>query len=143
MANAALLNELVKGLQEAGAKNISEQSVANAMANIAKPIADAIEKGANFNFIGSLTCEEINALQTPLTGDVYLCTNAGTLAGSIPLNVEANTAVIFDGSSWNTFFKIDLDNYETKADAKDKAHNFGILMRKNGFNTLQFIRPIL
>lgn len=33
--------------------------------------------------------------------------------------------------------------YETKADAKAKANAYGILMRENGTNTLQFYRPSL
>lgn len=35
------------------------------------------------------------------------------------------------------------DIYETKVDAKSKAETYGILMRENGTNTLQFYRPSL
>lgn len=36
-----------------------------------------------------------------------------------------------------------ISGLETKADAKQKAETFGLMMRKSGTNTLQFYRPTL
>lgn len=65
----------------------------------------------------------INALSEALASEATARANADTALGE---RIDALDEV-----------------YETKADAKAKANAYGILMRENGTNTLQFYRPSL
>lgn len=58
------------------------------------------------------------------------------------LSAEASARSDADAALGERIAALD-EVYETKADAKAKANAYGILMRENGTNTLQFYRPSL
>lgn len=49
---SAVLENLTKGLQEAGKKNFGVEDSSEAMANLAKPIAEAIQEGVIAGNVG-------------------------------------------------------------------------------------------
>lgn len=83
---------------------------------LADAIGDGIERGSRISFKGAKTVAEINYLPSDQkqAGDMYLCTTSGRLDGKNPLEVNENTAVIWDGESWSKFIEIDLSDYYTK-----------------------------
>lgn len=109
--------ELAAALAATGEKNASENRDRNtSMRAVANDIADAIEKGARIQFKASATCFQINSIpmEQRVPGDIYLATDAGVLVGEVPLAVQPNTAVLWDGRSWKTFLSLNLDNYYNK-----------------------------
>lgn len=86
---------------------------------LADAIWDGIKRGSRLVFKGAKTSEELNGISEKIDGDVYLCTTDGVLEGSVPLDVSANTAVIWDGKSWSKFIEIDLSEYYTKIETDD------------------------
>lgn len=96
-----------------GGSRQANQYVADKLADA---IAEGIERGSRISFKGAKTVAEINYLPSDQkqAGDMYLCTTSGRLDGKNPLEVNENTAVIWDGASWHKFIEIDLSDYYTK-----------------------------
>lgn len=85
---------------------------------LADAIADGIERGAGRAWQGKATAEQLNAipLEDRHGGDMWLCTDGGTLNGQTPITVPPNTVVVWDGDSWSEFIHVDLSAYATKAE---------------------------
>lgn len=107
---------LALGLIDAGDKNIAmteDSDRAQAMRNIAHPIAEAIRRGSRLQFKGFNTAYEINGIpdDEKLPGDIYICTTEGILIGEPPLPVAVNTAVMWGGKSWMPFISLNLQEF--------------------------------
>lgn len=87
---------------------------------LAESICKAIKDGSKIRWKGSATVSEMNVLQPDekAEGDIYLVTDSGVLVGESPLEVQANTIVMWDGASWMEYMRIDLSNYYTKAETQ-------------------------
>jgi hypothetical protein len=85
---------------------------------LADAIADGIDRGAGRAWKGKATVEQLNAIprEDRHGGDMWLCTDGGTLNGQTPITVAPNTVVIWDGDSWSEFIHVDLSAYATKAE---------------------------
>lgn len=85
---------------------------------LADAIADGIDRGAGRSWKGKATAEQLNAipLEDRHGGDMWLCTDGGTLNGQTPITVPPNTVVIWNGDSWSEFIHVDLSAYATKAE---------------------------
>lgn len=85
---------------------------------LADAIADGIDRGAGRSWQGKATAEQLNAipLEDRHGGDMWLCTDGGTLNGQTPITVAPNTVVIWNGDSWSEFIHVDLSAYATKAE---------------------------
>lgn len=85
---------------------------------LADAIADGIDRGAGRSWQGKATAEQLNAipLEDRHGGDMWLCTDGGTLNGQTPITVPPNTVVVWDGDSWSDFIHVDLSAYATKAE---------------------------
>lgn len=85
---------------------------------LADAIADGIDRGAGRAWQGKATAEQLNAipLEDRRGGDMWLCTDGGTLNGQTPITVAPNTVVIWNGDSWSEFIHVDLSAYATKAE---------------------------
>lgn len=85
---------------------------------LADAIADGIDRGAGRAWQGKATAEQLNAipLEDRHGGDMWLCTDGGTLNGQTPITVAPNTVVIWNGDSWSEFIHVDLSAYATKAE---------------------------
>lgn len=85
---------------------------------LADAIADGIDRGAGRSWQGKATAEQLNAipLEDRHGGDMWLCTDGGTLNGQTPITVPPNTVVIWNGDSWSEFIHVDLSAYATKAE---------------------------
>ena len=85
---------------------------------LADAIADGIDRGAGRSWQGKATAEQLNAipLEDRHGGDMWLCTDGGTLNGQTPITVPPNTVVIWNGDSWSKFIHVDLSAYATKAE---------------------------
>lgn len=85
---------------------------------LADAIADGIDRGAGRAWQGKATAEQLNAipLEDRHGGDMWLCTDGGTLNGQTPITVPPNTVVIWNGDSWSEFIHVDLSAYATKAE---------------------------
>lgn len=85
---------------------------------LADAIADGIDRGAGRAWQGKATAEQLNAipLEDRRGGDMWLCTDGGTLNGQTPITVPPNTVVIWNGDSWSEFIHVDLSAYATKAE---------------------------
>ena len=85
---------------------------------LADAIADGIDRGAGRAWKGKATAEQLNAipLEDRHGGDMWMCTDGGTLNGQTPITVSPNTVVIWDGDSWSEFIRVDLSAYATKAE---------------------------
>lgn len=85
---------------------------------LADAIADGIDRGAGRAWQGKATAEQLNAipLEDRHGGDMWLCTDGGTLNGQTPITVPPNTVVVWDGDSWSEFIHVDLSAYATKAE---------------------------
>lgn len=85
---------------------------------LADAIADGIDRGAGRSWQGKATAEQLNAIPLEYRhgGDMWLCTDGGTLNGQMPITVPPNTVVVWDGDSWSDFIHVDLSAYATKAE---------------------------
>lgn len=85
---------------------------------LADAIADGIDRGAGRAWQGKATAEQLNAipLEDRHGGDMWMCTDGGTLNGQTPITVPPNTVVVWDGDSWSEFIHVDLSAYATKAE---------------------------
>ena len=159
-------DELVEGLVEAGNKNFSAADSEEAMENIADPIAKAIKQGGSsgqqqsdwnetdpskVTFIKNKPNlpsrqEMAAAIGVETTraeaAESALQTQINGKASQSALEAETARAEAAESALGERIDALD-DIYETKVDAKSKAEAYGILMRENGTNTLQFYRPSL
>ena len=185
-------------IKHPGGSDAANEIVAD---GLARSIAESIENGINIEFQGEYYCANINAAEKQ-PGYMYTTIDAGTLDGEEPLQVQANTVVLWNGKKFKVFLRLlpndyariieeffrtfrvepylsttsvnpvqnrivtnalnteksereaadaalqeQLDSigdfYETKADAKAKANNWGVGMRYQATNTLKFYRPNL
>lgn len=110
-----------------------------------------IDKGAIDSELNALRNKDselqnkINSNQYQTEASIANETSAREAADTeLQSNIEAETARAQEAES-ALGERIDAldDIYETKVDAKSKAEAYGILMRENGTNTLQFYRPSL
>ena len=85
---------------------------------LADAIADGIDRGAGRSWQGKATAEQLNAipLEDRHGGDMWMCTDGGTLNGQTPITVPPNTVIVWDGDSWSEFIHVDLSAYATKAE---------------------------
>lgn len=109
--------ELVDGLIDAGNKNAKlsgDGAREKAMANLAKPIAEAIKNGGGpIHWVGSFTVNELNNLENPDFGGIYGVKDGGVIVNrdGSRIEVSANDALVWNGEKWASFIDIDLDGY--------------------------------
>lgn len=163
-------DELVEGLVKAGQDNFSAADSEEAMENIADPIAKAIKHGGSSgqqqsdwnetdpskvtfiknkpNLPSDIPSRQemaaaIGVETTRATAaEASLQTQINGKASQSALEAETAAREAADTQLQSNIDALD-DIYETKVDAKSKAETYGILMRENGTNTLQFYRPSL
>lgn len=78
---------------------------------LAKSIDRAIELGISLDFRGEMTCEQINADAPKQPGYMYTAIDAGILDGEEPLQVQANTVVLWDGAKFKVFLRLLPNDY--------------------------------
>lgn len=78
---------------------------------LAESIAKAIDNGINVEFKGELSCSSINAAEKN-PGYIYTTADSGTLIGATPLEVSANTVVLWDGFKFKTVLRLLPSRYE-------------------------------
>lgn len=77
---------------------------------LARSIAESIENGINIEFQGESYCANINAA-TKQPGYMYTAIDAGILDGEEPLQVQANTVVLWDGAKFKVFLRLLPNDY--------------------------------
>lgn len=77
---------------------------------LARSIAESIENGIDFEFQGESYCANINAAAKQ-PGYMYTTIDSGTLDGEEPLQVQANTVVLWDGAKFKVFLRLLPNDY--------------------------------
>ena len=94
-------------IKHPGGSDEANESVAD---GLARSIAESIENGINIEFQGESYCANINAA-TKQPGYMYTAIDAGILDGEEPLQVQANTVVLWDGAKFKVFLRLLPNDY--------------------------------
>lgn len=73
---------------------------------LADSIDRAIDDGIDLTFKGILRCSEINLLTDKKSGDLYTCSDAGVLNGSVQLPVTKTSVVLWTGDRFKLFLVV-------------------------------------
>ena len=94
-------------IKHPGGSDAANEIVAD---GLARSIAESIENGINIEFQGESYCANINAA-TKQPGYMYTAIDAGILDGEEPLQVQANTVVLWDGAKFKVFLRLLPNDY--------------------------------
>lgn len=73
---------------------------------LAESIDRAIDDGIDLTFKGILRCSDINLLTDKKSGDLYTCSDAGVLNGSVQLPVTKTSVVLWTGDRFKLFLVV-------------------------------------
>jgi hypothetical protein len=112
---SAVLENLTKGLQEAGKKNFDVEDSSEAMANLAKPIAEAIDEKdvpTIANWQGIATVEQLNEMTSQQKNDGWNIAGSGTIVNPDGSQIEVTDGdgVMWNGSKWNLVIDINIQS---------------------------------
>lgn len=109
----SMRENLIKGLQEAGKKNFDVEDSSEAMANLAEPIAKAIETTSTVaNWQGTATVEQINVMTSQKKNDAWNIAGNGTIVnpdGSGVICTEGD-GVVWNGGRWVLIIDINIES---------------------------------
>lgn len=91
-----------QNIKEPGGSDAANEIVAD---GLAKSIDEAIDSGFDIEFQGEFSCANINSSDKQ-PGYIYTTLDAGRLAGEPPLDVSANTVVMWNGTAFKTVLRL-------------------------------------